>query len=240
MKYGIIILAGVAVAILLTVLCRAVFIRLVDLRIAAYQSDLMEKHCEEVENMYRQMRGWRHDYKHHIQTMKAHLMLEQYQELDDYLSELDTDLTKVDTVLKTGNVRIDAVLNSKLAVAQEKGIRVNAKAIVPDKLKVNEVDLCVIVGNLLDNAMEACAGTAKEKQFIRIYMEALKGQLYIYASNSMADRINKVGGHYLSTKSGNHGFGLMRIDRVVKKYSGYINRQHEEGVFATEIMLPLL
>lgn len=239
MKYGIIILAGIAVVILLAVLCRALFIRLVELRIAAYQNDLMERHYEEVENMYRQMRGWRHDYKHHIQTMKAHLTLKQYRELDDYLSELDTDLTEVDTVLRTGNVRIDAVLNSKLVVAKEKGIRVNAKAIVPDQLKMNEVELCVIVGNLLDNAMEACAGIAEEKQFIRIYMEVLKGQLYIYASNSMADHINKVGGHYLSTKSGNHGFGLMRIDRVVKKYNGYINRQHEEGIFATEIMLPL-
>lgn len=239
MKYGIIILAGLAAVILLAILCRAVFIRLVDLKIAAYQNDLMERHCEEVENMYRQMRGWRHDYKHHIQTMKAHLTLGQYQELDDYLNELDTDLTKVDTVLRTGNVRIDAVLNAKLAVAREKGIRVNAKAIVPDQLKVKEVDLCVIVGNLLDNAMEACAKTAEEKQFIRIYVETLKGQLYIYASNSMANHINKVGGHYLSTKSGNHGFGLLRIDRVVKKYNGYINRQHEEGIFATEIMLPL-
>lgn len=239
MKYGILILAGITVVILLAVLCRAAFIRLLELRIAAYQNDLMEKHCEEVENMYRQMRGWRHDYKHHIQTMKAHLMLEQYRELDDYLSELDTDLTEVDTVLRTGNVRIDAVLNSKLAVAKEKGIRVNAKAIVPDQLKVKEVDLCVIVGNLLDNAMEACGGTAKEKQFIRVYIEALKEQLYIYVSNSMADHIIKAGERYLTTKNGNHGFGLMRIDRVVKKYNGYINRQHEEGIFATEIMLPL-
>lgn len=239
MKYGILILAGITVVILLAVLCRAVFIRLLELRISAYQNDLMEKHCEEVENMYRQMRGWRHDYKHHIQTMKAHLMLEQYRELDDYLNELDTDLTEVDTVLRTGNVRIDAVLNSKLAVAKEKGICVNAKAIVPDQLKVKEVDLCVIVGNLLDNAMEACGGAAEEKQFIRVYIEALKEQLYIYVSNSMADHIIKAGERYLSTKSGNHGFGLMRIDRVVKKYNGYINRQHEEGIFATEIMLPL-
>lgn len=239
MKYGIIISVGITVVILLAVLCRIVFIRLMELKFAAYQNDLMEKHYEEVENMYRQIRGWRHDYKHHIQTMKAHLMLGQYQELDDYLSELDTDLTEVDIVLRTGNVRIDAVLNAKLAVAKERGIRVNAKAIVPEQLKVNEVDLCVIVGNLLDNAMEACAGTTAEKQFIRIYMETLKEQLYIYVSNSMADRIHKAGEQYLSTKSGNHGFGLMRIDRVVKKYNGYINRQHEEGVFATEIMLPL-
>lgn len=239
MKYGIIIVAGIAGVVLLVFLCRAVFIRLVDKRISAYQNDLVEKHYEEVENMYRQMRGWRHDYKHHIQTMKAHLLMEQYQELDDYLSELDTDLTEVDTILRTGNVRIDAVLNSKLAVAKAKGIRVNAKATVPESLKMKEVDLCVIIGNLLDNAMEACDKTEEEKQFIRVYIEALKEQLYIYVSNSMADNVRKSGGQYLSTKRGSHGFGLMRIDRVVKKYNGYLNRQHEEGVFATEIMLPL-
>lgn len=239
MKYVIIIAAGIAGIVLLVFLCRAVFIGLVDKRISAYQNDLVEKHYEEVENMYRQMRGWRHDYKHHIQTMKAHLLMGQYQELDEYLSELDTDLTEVDTILRTGNVRIDAVLNSKLAVAKARGIRVNAKATVPESLKMKEVDLCVIIGNLLDNAVEACSKIEEEQQFIRVYIEAIKEQLYIYVSNSMADHIRKSGGQYLSTKRGSHGFGLMRIDRVVKKYNGYLNRQHEEGVFATEIMLPL-
>lgn len=189
--------------------------------------------------MYQQMRGWKHDYKHHIQTMKAHLALGQYQELDEYLRDLDTDLTEVDTVLRTGNVRVDAVLNAKLAVAKARGIRVNAKAVVPERLVINEVDLCVIIGNLLDNAMEGCGKIAEERQFIRVYMEVLKQQLYIYVSNSMADRISQEGGQYLSTKRGNHGFGLIRIDRTVKKYNGFLNRQHEEGVFATEIMLPL-
>lgn len=244
MRYGIVIGAGIAGIVLLGILCRAVFVRLVDLRIAAYQNDLIEKHCEEVENMYRQMRGWRHDYKHHIQTMKAHLLMGQYQELDEYLGELDTDLAEVDTILKTGNVRIDAVLNSKLAVAKAKGIRVNAKAVVPGQLGMKEVDLCVILGNLLDNAMEACDrqsenNIATEKQFIRVYIEVLREQLYIYVSNTMADDIRRAGGQYLSVKRGSHGFGLMRIDRVVKKYNGYLNRQYEEGVFATEIMLPL-
>ncbi len=239
MKYVMIIFLAVAVLALLVLICRSVFIRLVDKRIAAYQNELVEKHYEEVENMYRQMRGWRHDYKHHIQTMKAHLAMEQYEELDSYLNELDADLMWVDTVLKTGNVRIDAALNSKLSLAKAKGIRVNAKAVVPGELMIKEVDLCVIIGNLLDNAIEACAKGDKEKQFIRVYIDILKEQLYIYVSNSMADNIQKHGGQYLSTKRGNHGFGLMRIDRVVQKYNGFLNRQHEEGVFATEIMLPL-
>lgn len=219
---------------------RLLILYLVDKKIDTYQNDLIEKHCEEVENMYRQVRGWSHDYKHHIQTMKAHLAMKQYDELDTYLSELDTDLTTVDTVIKTGNVRIDAVLNSKLAVAKRKGIRVNAKAIVPKDLAVSEVDLCIIIGNLLDNAIEACEKeTEEEKRFIRVYIDILKAQLYIYVANSMTNEIKKVGKNYLTTKTAGHGFGLMRVDRVVARYNGYLNRQHEEGVFATEIMLKI-
>lgn len=217
-----------------------IFSRLIDKHIAEYQNDLVEKHCEEVENMYRQMRGVKHDLKHHIQTMKAHLIMNQYKELEEYLNELDEDLDIVDTVIKTGNIRIDAVLNSKLAVARARGININAKAIVPAELEINEVDICVIIGNLLDNAIEACEKEKeKDKQFIRVYIDILKQQLYIYISNSMTNDIQKSGGRYITTKNGSHGFGLLRIDRVVKKYGGYLNRQHEEGVFATEIMLPL-
>lgn len=213
---------------------------LVDQTITAYQNDLIEKHCEEVENMYRQVRGWRHDYKHHIQTMKAHLSMGQYEALDAYLNELDTDLTTVDTVIKTGNVRIDAVLNSKLAVAKQKGIRINAKALVPKELVVSEVDLCIIIGNLLDNAMEACEKEPdQEKRFLRVYIDILKEQLYIYVANSMTNDVKKLGKSYLTTKAAGHGFGLDRVDRVVARYSGYLNRQHEEGVFATEVMLKI-
>ena len=217
-----------------------IFSRLIDKHIAEYQNDLIEKHCEEVENMYRQMRGVKHDLKHHIQTMKAHLIMNQYKELEEYLNELDEDLDIVDTVIKPGNIRIDAVLNSKLAVARARGININAKAIVPAELEINEVDICVIIGNLLDNAIEACEKEKeKDKQLIRVYIDILKQQLYIYISNSMTNDIQKSGGRYITTKDGSHGFGLLRIDRVVKKYGGYLNRQHEEGVFATEIMLPL-
>lgn len=244
MRYGIMILC-IAAAALFILVCRMIIYVLVDRRISAYQNDLINKHCEEVENMYRQMRGWRHDYKHHIQTMKAHVAMGQFGELEEYLDELDLDLTAVETVIKSGNVRIDAVLNSKLALAKTRGIAVNAKAMVPEALAIGEVDLCVIIGNLLDNAIEACVKCEEEeKRFIRVYIDILKKQLYIYVSNSMTGAVRLQNGRYLSSKvtgnkRDNHGFGLMRTDRVVKKYGGYLNRQHEEGVFATEIMLPL-
>ncbi|MCM1190851.1 MAG: GHKL domain-containing protein [Butyrivibrio sp.] len=221
--------------------------RLVDRRISHYQSDLLQRHCEEVENMYRQTRGWRHDYHNHIQTMKAYLAFGETDKLGKYLDRLDEDLTTVDTVIKTGNVMIDAVLNSKLSLAREKQIAVEAKAIVPPQLDISEVDLSLIIGNLMDNAMEACLRIEEEnRRFIRVYIDIIKGQLYIYVMNAVNGRPGKKREEnrqvrYLSTKDGRaHGFGLMRIDRVVARCKGYIDRQDEENVFATEILLPLV
>lgn len=210
-------------------------------RMAAYQQDLIEKHCEEVENMYRQTRGWRHDYRNHIQTMKAYLSMGRYEELADYLDQLDVDLNQVDTVIKTGNVMMDAVLNSKISVARAKQITVEAKATVPRQLSIAEVDLCVILGNLLDNAIEACMRiTREDRRFIRIYIDVLRGQLYLYVINATAEKPQRRGHSYRSTKaSREHGYGLMRMDRMVEKYHGYLDRQDEEGVFATEVLLPL-
>lgn len=210
-------------------------------RMAQYQNDLIRRHCDEVENMYRQTRGWRHDLKTHIQTMKAHLALAEYDRLEEYLNELDADLETVDRIVKTGNVMIDALLNSKLSLAASRGIRVETKALVPAKISIAEADLSVIIGNLMDNAIESCLEIPEEeKRFLRVYIDVLKGQLYIYVINSVEGNRKKTGKIYQTTKnSRDHGFGLLRMDRVVEKYDGYVDRQNEEGVFATEILLPL-
>ena len=242
----IILLIGTAAMILLGVLVVSVyrlFVSQIDKRTLQYQSELLERHCQEVENMYRQARGWRHDYHNHIQTMKAHLAMGKLEELEKYLNELDTDLTAVDTIIKTGNVMIDAVLNSKISLARAKGITVKAKALVPKNLNtsVRELDICLIIGNLMDNAIEACLKIQEpDNRFIRVYIDILRGQLYLYILNAVGDSPRRKGHGYVSGKGGRyHGFGLMRIDQVVERYQGYLERQDEEGVFATEIMLPL-
>lgn len=237
--------AGAAAFLGLLLLGRAYLVRLVDRRLGHYQSNLLERHCEEVENMYRQTRGWRHDYHNHIQTMKAYLAMGETKQLEKYLDRLDEDLTGVDTVVKTGNVMIDAVLNSKLSLAKARNIAVEAKAIVPADLEISEIDLSLMIGNLMDNAMEACLEIREEeKRFIRVYIDVMKGQLYLYVMNAVNGRPRRKKSRpaeYDSTKKGRaHGFGLMRIDRVVERYKGYIDRQDEEDVFATEILLPLV
>ena len=215
------------------------FAKMVDRRIEQYQSEMIEKHCEEVQNIYKTMRGWRHDYHNHIQTLLA--LCGDEERTKEYLYKLNDDLTQVDTVIKTGNVMVDAILNSKLSLIASKNIQVNAKAHVPENLGISEIDLCTIIGNLLDNALEACMQqNEEEERFIRVNIGILKEQLYIAVHNSSKGALRKNKGRYLSTKKETgHGFGLMRVDSIVEKHQGFLNRQDEDGVFATEILLPI-
>lgn len=213
--------------------------RRVDKQIAAYQQELIETHYAEVENMYRQIRGWRHDYRNHIQTMKAYAAGGDLEAISRYLDELDTDLSTVDTVIKTGNPMTDAILNSKISLAKSKGIQVVADAHIPVKLTLSEIDLCCIIGNLFDNAIEASLKLPEAERLIRVYMDMKNTQLYISFTNFTAGKkLSGSSGRFRTTKGEGHGFGLVRIDTIVERLDGYISRNSEDGAFTTEILLP--
>lgn len=211
----------------------------IDKQISAYQRELIETHYQEVDNMYRQIRGWRHDYRNHIQTMKAYAANGDLEAIKNYLDLLDEDLTTVDTVIKTGNPMTDAILNSKISLAKAKEIEVVVDANIPVKLKSSEIDLCCIIGNLFDNAIEASMKLPSDKRLIRVYMDMKNTQLYISFTNFTAGKkMKKEGALFLSTKGEGHGFGLIRIDAIVERLDGYINRNSEDGAFTTEILIP--
>ncbi len=211
----------------------------IDKRIAAYQRELIETHYQEVENMYRQVRGWRHDYRNHIQMMKVLAANGDLEGLKAYLDELDTDLNTVDTVVKTGNAMADAILNSKISLAKSRGIPVQVDAHIPVKLKMSELDLCCILGNLFDNAIDASLTLPEEKRLIRVYMDMKGSQLYISFTNfTAAKKMEKVGKRFRTTKGQGHGFGLVRIDNIIERLDGYLSRNSEDGAFTTEILIP--
>ena len=193
------------------------FKKKVDQRIAAYQRELIETHYAEVENMYKQIRG----------------------AIKTYLDELDTDLATVDTVIKTGNAMADAILNSKISLAHSKDISVHADARIPLALTTPDIDLCVIIGNLFDNAIEASLKLPPDQRMIRIYMDMKNTQLYISFTNLTAEKkLQKSGRIFHSTKGEGHGLGLVRIDAIIDRLGGYLSRNSENGAFTTEILLP--
>lgn len=214
--------------------------RYVDRRISRFQNELVDRHYAEVETMYRKMRGWRHDYHNHMQVMKAKLSLGDLDGMGAYLDQLERELDRVDTLVKSGNLMTDAILNSKLTLARRNNIRVNCRAKLPERLPMEDVDLCVILGNLLDNAIEACQKVEEDSRTLRLYMAVNKGQFYLSLQNSAPQEPDFDARHYITSKRGNHGLGMKRVKAAVDKYQGYLNLANEPGIFAAEVTMPLV
>ena len=244
------ILAVFAAAIISCLLTILILKKKYDRRLSDFQDSVLKKQRDEVQNIYQTMRAWRHDYHNHIQSIKAMLEMGKQKELSDYLDNLEKDLDSIDIAIRTGNVGLDAILSSKVSIARKNFIDVNCTAKVPEDLKISDVHLCAIVGNLMDNAIEACEkmkccsaeshgdGQATPR-FIRVYIGLFKSQLYISVTNSTCEKKRRRLGELVTSKLGEHGFGLRRIDKIAERYDGYVNRKNEPGVFATEVMIPV-
>ena len=110
---------------------------------------------------------------------------------------------------------------------------------IPVRLKISEIDLCCILGNLFDNAIDASVKLPPEQRLIRVYMDMKGTQLYISFTNFTAGgKLSRVGNRFKTTKGEGHGFGLERIDAIVERLGGYLSRNSEDGAFTTEILLP--
>jgi len=210
-----------------------------DQNINLVQGKFLAHQYQEIKQVYLNMRGWRHDYHNHIQAMRAYIAMDAYEGLDDYLNTLEDELEAVDALVKSGHLMMDAILNSKVTLMLDKQIRVNFKAILPDNLAINDIDLCVMVSNLLDNAMESCMAVDEDQRFIRIFTEVHQSQFYLSVQNSAKEDLDFNQRHYISNKRGDHGLGVKRVQFLVDKYKGYLNLQNESGIFASEISIPL-
>ena len=208
------------------------------------QEEMMQHQFGELRDIYLNMRGWRHDYHNHIQVLKAQLDSNQIREARSYLNQIEHELDKVDTFVKSGNMMADAILNSKLTLAMQRDIQVTCEAYLPNELFLPDAELCTLLGNILDNAIEGCERVPTEKRFLRIYLAMVKEQFYLSVQNSSEESGSLTGQlfqnqkQYISTKRGNHGLGLKRVAAVAERFHGYLNLSREEGVFGTEVTIP--
>lgn len=210
---------------------------LIERRLENRQNDYAKRQLEEIRSTYKEMRGWRHDFRNHMHVLRIYLENGEIEKCQAYLLQLEKDVEEVDLKIKSGNAMADAILNSKMSLAGTKDIRLDVTAKIPEKLPVSDTEFSVIFGNLMDNAMEACEKIESiEERFIRVYIGIYKKQFYMSITNAtnQAKRME----HYITGKGTGHGLGLYQIDKIVKKRQGYLKRRNEPGVFVTEIMLP--
>lgn len=209
------------------------------LKLAAYQTEQSKRHLDEVRSIHEEMRGYKHDFHHHLQTLKGQLESGEIRRALAYIEQLDHELMHVDTLLKTGNVSLDAILSAKIAQAKKEQIAVTLQAAVPDQLTITDLELSIVVGNLLDNAIEACRSVQGER-FIRIYMSIKGKMLYFSMLNSAGEKQSKTGKLFASAKRGAHGFGLRRAEAILEEHGGWCKYNSESGAFTSEFLVPAL
>ncbi len=207
------------------------------LKLLELQTEQSARHLEEVRSIHKEMRGYKHDFHHHLQALKTQLEAGEIPQALAYIDELDLRLQRVDTLLKTGNVALDAVLSGKIARAKALGIRTRLTANVTDQLTISDVSLSIIVGNLLENAMEACQ-KADGEPFIDLYISMKGKMLYFHMMNTAGEKKQKRGGLFGSDKSGFHGFGLDRAMAVIEAQGGWCKFNSEDGAFTSEFLVP--
>jgi len=209
------------------------------LKLVEYQTGQSRQHMGEVQGIYREMRGYKHDFHNHLQTLKGQLVAGETDRALAYLEQLDEQLMNVDTLLKTGNIALDAILSAKLSQAKEAQISVTVKANVPDSLLLSDLELSIVVGNLLDNAIEACMET-KGDRFLRLFIGMKGKMLYFSMLNSAGKKRQKKGSLFSSHKEGLHGFGLRRAESILKEHGGWCKYNSEDGAFTSEFLVPAL
>ncbi len=207
------------------------------LKLVAMQEEQAKKHLEEVRSIYGEMRGYKHDFHHHLQAVKGQLEAGEIQRALAYIDQLDHSLQNVDTLLKTGNITVDALLSAKIAQAKSEGIACMVEVRLPDQLALSDLELSTVIGNLLDNAIEGCR-LAKGERFLRLSIHMKGTMLYFYLLNAAGAKQKKFGSLFRSGKSGLHGFGLHRAEAILRQHGGWVKYNSEDGAFTSEFLVP--
>ena len=176
--------------------------------------------------------------KNHIIALSALSRNKEWEKIDDYLKKMENIALDVGGDM-TGNKAVDALLYQKRKRAEEENVKWECDVQIPKECRINEFDLCVLFGNMLDNALEACGRIQKgECRFINIQAKTVKKCFLLEVKNSM-DRTEKYAvGFTNKADSQEHGIGLLNVGDVVHGYNGVMNAQAKNGIFVISVLMP--
>ena len=213
------------------------YIQLRDNDIYKQQTYAYQNQLEVIMESQNRVRALRHDMKNHILALQVLIQRKEVEEANQYLDSMKNFMTNPQEYVKTGNDMVDSLLNYKIQKANEVLNVVETKISIPEQLRLHSFDLNVLLGNLLDNAIDASMQTENKKLKITIKLD--KGILFLNICNS-CQRI--VGGrkNFLETTKEdkvNHGIGLKNVHRIVEKYHGDIEFIYENDSMETDVMM---
>ncbi|MCR8746297.1 ATP-binding protein [Romboutsia lituseburensis] len=211
-----------------------------NMKILNHQLEYQYNYYENIKKCQEKTRRIWHDMKNHISILYELIDKKEYKDVKSYINELDIQITNAQTRVITNNKIIDAILTSKLEVCKLKSIKVDLDIKIPSKINISDFDISVILGNLLDNAIEACENIQYEDlRYIKI-KSGIKGQyLFINIKNSLMKEVIKSGNKFITIKKDkeNHGIGIDSVINSIENYNGDIRVDYNDEEFNVFILL---
>ncbi|MEA4919911.1 MAG: GHKL domain-containing protein [Clostridiaceae bacterium] len=190
-------------------------------RLLEQQTQNQEVYVKESSLRYEQTRSFRHDIKNHFLVLRQLLKENQPSAAQEYLEKLENVSDTLSFPIQTGNVTVDALLGSKLAIAAGKEIHVDCSVHIPKQSGVNDMDWCIVLSNALDNAIVANEEVCEQDRGIRL-SGSQKGNIYL---------LNIENRCHVDTKLPTAGIGLSNIQAVLHKYNGKVEIEIADGTF---------
>ena len=228
-------------------LLAVMFYFIVKIILNAGETEQRNRILEAQERQYRTQRDYieesarvRHDFRQTIIALKALSDEKDYQAIDDYLDRYVRSLPKNEITQYCRNNAVNALFNYYAQLAAQDGIILDLRIQLPDELPMSDIDLCGMIGNILENAVTACRALEQNKRWIQFTaLTQNDSQLCIVATNSFDGKVRQSGGRYLSTHRDGKGTGLLSIATTAAKYGGTAEFSHENGEFYTDVMIPI-
>lgn len=206
----------------------------------ALKNEAYHNEIEVMKNQELSIRRMKHDMKNHCIVIAELAKQKDYGKIQNYLQEMLQEMETKQVWLQTGNIVIDGVVNYKFAQAETQGILCQAEAKIPRDLPLDEFACASILGNLLDNAMEAAVQAQHPE--IRLLLGYEKNVLRMQFRNTYQGEIRKQKGGFVTQKKDkkHHGYGLRSVKRVVERCHGQMKTEYTKGEFSVFVMLPVM
>ncbi len=200
------------------------------------QNNAYLKQLEIINQSKENIKTFRHNVKNHALTLKYYIDNHDRDGAIKYLDNIFEFINYSKEHAKSGNFEIDSLINYKMDLAEKNNIKAEVYLAIPHKLNINPFDLNIVIGNLLDNAIEAALKA--ENKFINISIELDRNVLYISISNSYDGRLKLIKNKLVTTKDNdNHGIGLSSVQNSIEKYNGTMNIHYDERVFYVDVLM---
>lgn len=187
-----------------------------------------------------EMKKFRHDFRKHMMCVISMLEEESFSDAENYIRSLTNKFNETVPLYKTGNYIADSILSDKTQECKDKGIIFKFTGVIPEK-NLNPLELCTILSNSMDNAIEACVKVSGVPTQIRMTSDFKNNYWYMKIANTSDSDIEIKNNNVLTTKndSSNHGFGLQNIKDVVNKHKGEFKIAQIDGEFTLELTMNL-